>query len=266
MNIPLKKEQLVLSAIDEYGKYFQLTDTIGFTTADGVPGFNRADAGELDDAGVLIPEYVDSQGNPYPKIREAVLTLLPYINRYHSEDIDVVSFKGAITREDEALVDDNGNSIDVDYEEVDYNHEVILKGDGWYTVYAFLIDAIDSSAGDAALPGIYYDKAIQKFIDGSTGNTVQVADLLDMSGVISIDLQYFVTPNMESKLHGLTGDMVDVAITKGDCSKEYRKAQRVVHFFESQISGAHVKFNDGYRLKSQQIIEDLENSNPYVEC
>ena len=268
MNIKLRKDHFDIQGIDEFGKFFIVQDSIGFSTENGVRGFNRADAGQSDGEGGTYPIYTDALGNPYPKVSEVVLAFLPYLNLYHDKDIELSEVLTPIEREESLPEPVAGTRVLNDYEtEVAYNHKIEISKDGWYTVYAFILPAINIDEGDA-LPteGVYFDKRSKLYVDAATTEELELADLLDQTDVESLELQFFVSPRSERKLHDLVGDMADLGLTEGNCSKNYKKARSAVLYCEGQLSGAHVKFNDGYKHRAQQIIEDLENSDPYENC
>jgi len=268
MNIKLRKEDFEIVGTDEYGKFFIVRDKIGFSTENGRKGFNRADAGQDDGEGGTYPVYSDSVGNPYPKISEAVLDFLPFVNEYHKKDITLVDLNTSIEREEPSVEAQSSERIVYDYEsEVAYNHEIAVPKNGWFTVYAFLIGAINLAEGD--IPpneGVYYDKNTKLYVDAITQENLTLADMLDRGDVESVELQFFQTPGNERKLHDIISKMADVAIIEGNCSKEYKRQRSAMLYYSGQLSGAHVKFNDGYQHRAQQIIEDLENSNPYEDC
>lgn len=242
MNIPLKAEHLTPIGVDlDEGAYFVVADSIGWSTGDLVPGFNRADG-----------TYVDDVGNPYPKLDEAVLLFLPYLNKYEGDY--VVS---ELLTDVERPLEEITNPLK-EYEEIRYEHEVKNVGEGWYTIYAFLLDSTVQSSG------VYYDPATGRIIDADTSQEVPIEDLLERTDVQSVDIHYFLTVGSEKELHELVGELTDISILKGwDCA-EYHKKEKAVRLWESQISGAITMFNDGFKGKAQQIIEDLENTDPHV--
>lgn len=245
MNIILKNEHLIPLGVDtDEAKYFVIADGIGFSTGDEVSGFNRANTA-----------YVDAQANPYPKLDEAVLVLLPYLNKFET-DVVVSELLTPIVRPLETIT----NPV-VDYEDIRYEHECSHVGEGWYTVYGFLID----TEANPPATGVYYDTTDEKFYDVATGEEVQVYEMLERTDVESADTNVYITVKNEKVLHQLVGELTDISMLKGYDCKEYNTKQKTVHLWEGQISGGHVMFNDGYRNKSQQIIEDLENTDPYVQ-
>lgn len=244
MNIPLKDEHLVPIAVDrDEGAYFVVADEIGWSTANLVPGFNRADTA-----------YMDENNKAYPKLNEAVLLMLPYLNKFENDYV-VSDIQTPVERPLEEITDPLKT-----YEEVRYEHEVIHVGEGWYTIYGFLLDTIPQGTG------VYYDTEQEAIIDEDNQVEIPIEDLLERTDVQSADIHTYITVQNEKVLHRLVGELMDISMKHGHECSEYLCKQKVVHLWEGQISGGRTTFNDGFKMKAQQIIEDLENTDPDVSC
>ena len=230
---------IILSAIDQYGKFFLIRDDIGWSEGNGEQGFNKKNTG-----------YVDGEGAPYPGLDEKVLVLYAYLNRATEETIQEVGIEGDILRQP---------SDEPDYEKVAYNFKVSIVEDGWYTVHAYLFD-VDT------YEGIYYDMANTAVVDARTGEVLTKPELLNIQGVESKTEHYFLTPNTERLLNDKIGELTDLGMKEGKCSKRYKELLYSNNFVDTQLSGAHVRFNDGYRYSAQEIIEDLTATDPYEFC
>lgn len=242
MNIVLKAEHLTQIGVDvDEGNYFVVADSIGFSTGDLVSGFNRANTA-----------FVDDVGNPYPRLNEGVLLFLPYLNKFEGDYV-VSELLTDVERPLEEITDPVKT-----YEEIRYEHEVKNVGEGWYTIYAFLLDSTEQSSG------VYYDPATGRIIDADTGQEVPIEDLLERTDVQSVSIHTFLTIASEQELHKLVGELTDISILKGFNCKEYYQKEKAVRLWESQIAGSITMFNDGFKMKAQQIIEDLENTDPDV--
>jgi hypothetical protein len=243
MNIQLKDTHLEAIGVDtDEAKYFVIAENIGFSTGDLIPGFNRANTA-----------YVDDLNQPYPKINEAVLLMLPYLNKFDT-DIEVSELLTDVERP----LEETTNPL-TSYDDLRYEHRVEHVGEGWYTCYAFLLDSTVQASG------VYYDPSTDRIIDADTSLEVEIQDLLERSDVQEAKIDVFITVKNEQTLHELVGDLTDIAIVKGFDCKEYQSKEKAIRLWESQISGAIVQFNDGYKTRAQQIIEDLENTDPNVQ-
>lgn len=228
---------MIVKAIDRQGEFFVMADNIGWSEGNEDDGFNREST-----------NYVDGAGVPYPKLNERVLLVYAYLNR--ADTIQGTSVDGSIFR----------NSSDVeDYSEVAYSFNVNLSADGWYTVHTYLLP-IDT------YEGFYYDTAKELVVDALTGNEYKVSDLPGVEGITSDVYQYFFTPNTERMLNDKIAELTDLGMKEGKCAKDYKDILYANQFVDTQLSGAHVKFNDSYRYQASEILEDLNASNPYEFC
>lgn len=244
INITIKSSYFTLGDVDEDGKYFTVTESIGFSEGDLLQGFNRYNT-----------SYVDANGDAYPRLDEAVLVIYAYRNRYDSDTIEYAQLLTSLTREPDT--DTTG-----DYSNIAYVHEISIPGDGWFVLYPMLIPV-------SSTDGVYYDTSSGQFINAGAGedesSVVAIEDLINQDDVYSLQLHAFRTPASERRLNDQIGDLTDMAILKGSASKEYKDKLRTVQYMEALLSGAYVKFNDSYMAIAQKIIEDLETLTTHGE-
>jgi hypothetical protein len=235
MNIPIDKTQFTLVSVEEKGAYFTLLESIGFSTANEVPGFNAYNTG-----------YIDANGDPYPKLDEAALLFYVYRTDFHNEAVVQTQMLSAPTR-DIDTVDTTG------YDDVAYSVQLEINGDGWYTVYPILVPLV-------SVTELYYDVAQGQLIDPlAEPNIVAASDAILRDDVQTEAVHVFVTPNIERTLNDEVSDLTTISLHKGPTSKEYKSKKDLVHLIEAMLTGAHVKFNDGNPNVAQQIIEDIDN-------
>jgi hypothetical protein len=245
MNIILKESHLNVATIAEDGSYFTLSESIGFSTGDTIEGFNKYNT-----------DYVDGNGTAYPKINEAVLLAIPFKNSFSTSGLVDSTTDYAITRD----IDDVDT---LSYDDVSYSPSISLSpGDGWYTIHFILLPTTSTTEP-------YYNAESGQFIDpvlnNGDGKVVTSKELLEYTTLSSITLQTFQTPLQSKKLNCLIGEVADAGLLKGAHSKEYKNLLHSAFYVDAMLCGAHVKYNDGYANLAQQIIEDLENSDPYGE-
>lgn len=230
---------MIVSAIDREGKFFTMVDRIGFADGDLDEGFNREST-----------NYVDALGDPYPKLNEVAIILYAYLNKSKDEAVQEVIVNGDNLRD---------SSDAADYDTVASSFNVTIAADGWYTVYAFILPLSSTQA-------VYWDVEKQVAVNPLTAEEHIVADLVNVSSVNSEVYQNFFTPNTERMLNDKIGDLADLGMKDGKCSKEYRELLYANSYVDTQIGGAHVKFNDGYMYTAAELIEDLNSTNPYEFC
>jgi hypothetical protein len=250
MNIILKDDHFAVDTVAEDGTYVTLIDTIGFSTADDIEGFNEWDTA-----------WVNTISGAYPKINETALVTVAYKNCFAttttSSQVKVGSSAPIVRAADDV------NTLT--YASVAFAPTVSLTdGDGWYTIHLFLLSSLVEATE------VYYSNGTSSIIDptlnGGAGGIISDEDLVNnYSDLSSITLQIFCTPGQERKLNDLIGDATDISLNKGAQSKEFKKALKSTLYVDLMLSGAHVKYNDGMAYLAQQIIEDLENSDPYGE-
>lgn len=238
MNISIENEHISVSGLNSTGETFEVVDSIGFSEANLDEGFNR-DAAAYEDADTVV----------YPKLDEAVLILYAYLNKYDADPVPA-GVTGTIVR---------ASSDAIDYANVRYTYDVSIVGDGWYTVYGFLmdVDPVDTS-------GVYYASATGLVMDNAVA--VTVASLMTNENVEKVILEVIVSPALEKDLAKRVGELADLGKQKGPCSKEYKKLQQSVFYMDGQLAGARVQFEDGHRYEAQETIEDLTSGDPYVNC
>lgn len=230
---------MIVAAIDREGTFFTMVDQIGWSEGDGDEGFNREST-----------NYVDGEGNPYPKLNERVLLIYAYLNKAGENSIQPVNVEGDIFRD---------SSDAAEYDEVAYNYKITLVDDGWYTIHSYLLP-IDS------YDGFYYDTVKECVVNSLTGEGYKLSDLPAVEGLSSNVYQHFFTPKTERMLNDKIAELTDLGMKEGKCAKDYKELLYANQFVDTQLSGAHVKFNDGYRYLATEILEDLNASNPYEFC
>jgi len=237
MNISLTQDKISVKGLSELGDYFTVTDSIGFSEGNADEGYNRSGA-----------VFQDAEGEVYPQISQTALVLYAYLNQY-DKNPSKASVTGVKVREDSDVVD---------YSEVAFNQRISIVGDGWYTIHAFLLPVDDGTES------IYYESSSGNILEN--GIAIEPAALVDKDGVEGTVLHTFVSPLMEKELATKVGALVDIAKKKGITAKEYKQMQHTVFYFDGQITGARIQFEDGHYYEAQETIEDLINGDPYVNC
>ena len=237
VNIELLKSHFPLEGVDQYGKTFTIKDTIGFSTRDSADGFNT-----------WIKSYKDATGIFYPTPSEAVIIPVFYKNQFEGDTSTQVQVNYSALRY-------TPNTFS-DYDPIAYHFEVEINGDGWYTGYFFLLPVDTASE-------YTYSTSLNVVIDYE-GVVIAPEELINIKTYIScIDVDYFITPNIERELNNKLGELVDIVNTKGKDCDEYVKLMKSITLVESMLAGAYVRFNDNYMFKAQETVEHLSEIDIY---
>jgi hypothetical protein len=237
MNIVLDSNLLTVKGIDREGNFFVVEDNIGFSTGDGVQGFNNFNT-----------SFKDSVGVPYPKVDELALVLLAYYNS--GSGVKLVTPTGY-------SVEPTLTQVCTNYDDVRRKFIFPIESDGWYTIYSMAIPT------DVTKP-THYDKVSNLIVDNGTVISPQQALLL--SNVQSTSLDNLFTPHIELELSDRIGKLADIGLIKGKNSPEFHDTFRAISYVETMLIGAKVKFEEGEKSISQTLVESVLNSNPYEFC
>lgn len=234
MNIILNDNSISISGVDSAGTFFEVSDNIGFSTRDEDMGFNTANTNFME------------EGVPYPQLDEVAMVVYAYLNK--PVKVLPASVAGQNIRP---------ASVDPDYENSKFRFNIEFVGDGWYTIHAFLLN-IDASEG------IYLESSTGIVKDADTGESIPVDKLVDLTSIQTISINRLMTPYTEGVFTTMVGELCDLGMELGQTNKEYKKLQQDVLFVDGQLSGAYVKFEDGFKIEAQETIEHLLKTSPYV--
>ncbi len=237
MNIVLNSDLLVVKGIDREGKFFVVEDNIGFSTGDGVQGFNNYNT-----------SFNDGLAVQYPKVDELALVLLAYYNSSSGIKLVVPTGSPVVT----ALT-----KVCTNYNDIRRVFTFPIELDGWYTIYAMAIPTDKTKS-------TYYDKDTN--LIKSDGVTISPQQALSISSIQNISMENLFTPHIELELADRIGKLADLGLIKGKNSPEFHDTFKAISYVETMIVGAKVKFEDSEKSISQTLIESVLNSNPYEFC
>lgn len=236
MNITLVTSHILFGDYENSGAAIEISDDIGFSTANLDEGFNN------------FGDTYDDGATNYPLIEEAALIIYARWRPFNASDVDA-TVSGNVVRA--ALASPAPN-----YESVAWDLSLDLQnGDGWYTLECTLLDAAAASPG--AIP--YYnttDDTIRNAADA-----VITADALEALGVGTVTIQKFFTPQLDAYVNELTAKVADVGIDEGECSgpcsKAYKKALNDATYAKAIVDGAKKWFDAGNYNRAQELITNL---------
>jgi hypothetical protein len=236
MNITLVANHIVIGDYNNSGAGIDISDQVGFSTANLDEGFNN-----------FGDSYTDGV-NPYPLIEEAALIIYARWRPYNAADVDA-TVSGDIVRT--ALV-----APAATYAGIAWDLSLDLQnGDGWYTLECTLLDA--AAAAPGAIP--YYNTGDSTIRDAA--DLTITADALAGLSVATVTIEQFLTPQLDAYVNQLAAEAADAAIDSGNCSgpcsEAYKKALKEATYAKAIVDGAEKWFDAGNYSRAQELITNL---------